>query len=304
MTLGLGMDAGGTQTRWALARDGEIVAEGEVPGMSALLLASTDGRARLDATMKQIAAAVLAIGRPGHVEAGITGLAEGDVAMCRIIARPFGLEPGAVTIENDIVFAYRGLFEPGEGHVVYAGTGSVAAHIDAQGVLHRAGGRGSILDDGGGGFWIAREALRHIWRNEDARPGAWEESALAREVFARLGGPDWALTRAAVYGGDRGQVGRLALAVAATADTDPVSRSILDNAGVELARLANAMVQRFGLLPVALTGRAARMHPAIGDTMRKALLPGIGMTVRESRAHHAAARLAASAGPSATRARG
>lgn len=294
MTLGLGIDAGGTQSRWALAGDdGHIVAEGEVPGMSALLLTSTDGRARLNATMAQIAGAVLAAGRPRHVQAGITGLAEGDVAMCRIIAEPFALAPAAVTIENDIVFAYRGLFEPGEGHVVYAGTGSVAAHIDASGELHRAGGRGSILDDGGGGFWIAREALRHIWRNEDERPGVWRDSPLARDVFARLGGPDWHLTRSAVYGGDRGQVGRLALAVAATAESDPVSRDILVRAGVELARLANAMVKRFGLLPVALTGRAAQMHPAIGAAMRAALVPGVDLQVRESRAHHAAARLAA-----------
>ena len=119
MTLGLGMDAGGTTTRWALARDdGEIVAEGEVAGMSALLLTSTDGRARLKATLEQIAGAVQDKGMPRHVQAGITGLAEGDVAMCRIIAEPFALEPRAVTIENDIVFAYRDLFEPGEGHVV------------------------------------------------------------------------------------------------------------------------------------------------------------------------------------------
>ena len=295
MTLGLGLDAGGTQTRWALARDGEIVAEGQVPGMSALLLASTDGRARLHDTMARIASEVLAVGRPDHVEAGITGLAEGDVAMSRIIAEPFALKPRDVTIENDIVFAYRGLFEPGEGHVVYSGTGSVAAHIDAQGMLHRAGGRGSILDDGGGGFWIAREALRYVWRNEDERPGAWKESPLGRELFARLGGPDWALTRAAVYGGDRGEVGRLALAVAATAEADPVSHAILVKAGLELARLGNAMVVRFGPLPVALTGRASRVHPAIEASMREAMLPEIDLQVRESRAHHAAARLAARA---------
>ncbi|HEY1396565.1 MAG TPA: hypothetical protein VF536_10650, partial [Roseateles sp.] len=36
--LGLGLDAGGTQTRWALARpDGTLVARGEVGGFSALL---------------------------------------------------------------------------------------------------------------------------------------------------------------------------------------------------------------------------------------------------------------------------
>ena len=43
--LGLGIDAGGTRTRWALAdRAGAIVAEGEVAGLSALQMASDAGR--------------------------------------------------------------------------------------------------------------------------------------------------------------------------------------------------------------------------------------------------------------------
>ena len=42
---GLGIDAGGTRTRWALAgADGAIVAEGEVAGLSALQMASSEGR--------------------------------------------------------------------------------------------------------------------------------------------------------------------------------------------------------------------------------------------------------------------
>ena len=44
----------------------------------------------------------------------------------------------------------------------------------------------------GGGFWIAIEALRHIWRGEDALPGSWCDSPMAIELFNRLGGSDWA----------------------------------------------------------------------------------------------------------------
>lgn len=294
MTLGLGIDAGGTRTRWAVAKDdGEIVASGTAGAMSALLLASSDGRARIRDAMAEIAQSVLRVGRPARIQAGFTGLAEADPALAPLVAEPFGLDAGAVTVENDIVFAYRALFEPGEGYVVYAGTGSVAAFIDAEGHLHRAGGRGALLDDGGGGFWIAREALRHVWRLEDCRPGAWHESPMAREIFARLGGHEWGRTKQAVYGGDRGGVGQLALAVAATAEADPVAMAILEAAGGELARLAVAMVQRYGPRPIALTGRAATLHPVIGESMRKALGGGTPFEIRASEAHVAAARLAA-----------
>jgi glucosamine kinase len=43
--LSLGIDAGGTRTRWALAdAAGTILAEGEVAGLSALQTGNQDGR--------------------------------------------------------------------------------------------------------------------------------------------------------------------------------------------------------------------------------------------------------------------
>ena len=293
--LGLGIDAGGTHTRWALARpDGAIVASGEAGGISAHLMNTTEGRQRIRDVMAEVAKGALAAGRPGRVQAGVTGLPDTDPALRTLLAEPFGLQDEAVTVQSDIVFAYLGQFRPGEGYVVYAGTGSVAAFIDAQGTLHRAGGRGAILDDGGGGFWIAREALRHVWRAEDERPGAWRESAMARELLEAVGGPDWSHTREYVYGGDRGKVGLLSLALARTADTDPQARAILVAAGGELARLARALIGRHGPRPVALAGRVLELHPLVADSMRAAL-PGVELSVRASRAHHAAARIAARA---------
>jgi glucosamine kinase len=126
-----------------------------------------------------------------------------------------------VTIVTDIEVAYLDVFAPGEGYLVYAGTGSIAAFIDARQQFHRVGGRGGLLDDGGSGFWIAREALRHIWRTEDEQPGSWRKSAMAREVLEHVGGSDWTHTRQFIYGVERGEMGKLALAVAAAAGTDP-----------------------------------------------------------------------------------
>ena len=290
--LALGIDAGGTGTRWALLRPGgELAAEGELPGFSATELLGSGGAA-VAALLAELARQVLAQGSPARVHAGLTGLDAGSEALATLIATPLGLTPAAVSLGSDIETAYRDLFAPGEGYVVYAGTGSIAAFLDDAGTLQRAGGRGSLLDDGGGGYWIAREALRLVWRTEDERPGAWRESPLAQELFAQMGGSDWAVTRQFVYGGKRGDVGRLALAVARAADRDPVALDLFRRAGEELGRLGCALLNRYGPRPVALSGRAATLHPRLAEAMGQSLPPGTPFTCRPCQGHHAAARLA------------
>lgn len=293
-TLGLGLDAGGTQTRWALADGkGNIVADGAVAGITALQLNTNDGRLHIQQALADIAKVVASFGKPHAVCAGVTGLDERDERLCQLIAASLDIAATVVSVRSDIDIAYHDLFKPGEGYVVYAGTGSIAAYIDEANVFHRAGGRGVLLDDGGGGFWIAREALRHIWRLEDERPGAWQDSPMAVEMFKHIGGSEWSFSRQFFYGRDRGDIGKLAIAVAASANDDAVARNILCQAGSELARLGNAMISRFGVRPIALAGRAALLHSSIEDTMRAALPTQAQLKVRVSEAHLAAARIAA-----------
>lgn len=116
---------------------------------------------------------------------------------------------------------------------------------------------------------------------------------MARRVFEYIGGDDWALSRQFIYGQERGEVGKLALAVAASAEDDPVAEAILRAAGGELARLARALVARFGPRPVVLSGRAAELHPLVFGSMREGLPAEIALTQATGRAHHAAARIAA-----------
>lgn len=291
---GLGIDAGGTRTRWALAAaDGTVLAEGEVAGLSALQMGSAAGRAVVHGLFSQLAQAALAHGRPAAIQAGLTGFGGDSAQLQHWLADLFGLATSAITLCNDIEIAYLGSFAPGQGYLVYAGTGSIGAFIDANGDFHRAGGRGVVLDDGGGGFWIARQALRHIWRNEDEAPGRWRDSPMAHAVFTQIGGHDWALSRQFIYGQERGAIGKLALAVAASADSDPVAAAILREAGSELARLARALASRFGPRPVALAGRASTLHALIYTSMREALPDTPDLTQAAGQAHHAAAQIAA-----------
>ena len=124
---------------------------------------------------------------------------------------------------------------------------------------------------------------------------------MAQEIFKRIGGSDWAHTRQFVYGAAneaaRGEIGKLALAVASVADTDPAARRILESAGRELARLGRAMTLRFGPRRVTLSGRVALLHPAIAEAMRASLPESTPLDVKTSEAHCAAARIAARGAP-------
>ncbi len=293
-TLGLGIDAGGTETRWALSDPaGAIVAEGAVAGLSALMMAKPAGREQVQAIFTQLSREVLETGKPLRVCAGLTGFGGDGNVLMDWLSTLLGVRLDAITLCNDIEVAYLDAFEPGQGYLVYAGTGSIAAFIDGQGEFHRAGGRGVMLDDAGGGFWIAREAMRRIWRGEDEQPGAWQDSPMAHAVFDHVGGSDWSFSRSFMYTQERGEIGKLALAVAMSAGADPAARHILLQAGRELARLALALVARFGPRPVALSGRAAELHPLIFEAMRAELPPGLDLQKRTARPHHAAARMAA-----------
>lgn len=296
--LGLGLDAGGTQTRWALAdAAGRPVAQGHVAGLSGLQLAGTQGRVALAQTAHQLAFAVLPHGRPAGLYAGVTGVGEANgpaaLQLKDILSQALGLQPARMFVGSDMDIAYRSAFAPGEGYLLYAGTGAIAAYIDPAGQMQRAGGRGALLGDEGSGFWIAREALAQVWRGEDAAPGAWRDSPLARRLFEAVGGSDWAATRAFVYAGERGAIGRLALAVAAAAEEeDEPARALLRRAGAELARLALALLQRYGPRPVVAAGRALQLHPLLAAGLRAALPASVTLRVTHLEPHKTAARLA------------
>jgi N-acetylglucosamine kinase-like BadF-type ATPase len=205
---------------------------------------------------------------------------------------------------TDIELACRAAFAPGRGIVLVAGTGSVAAHLDATVTLQRAGGRGVLIDDAGGGHWIATRALRAVWRAEDEQPGAGRDSALGRALFEAVGGPDWAATRAAVYGAQRGAVGALAAAVGAAAHAgDATALALLRRAGAELARPVRALLARVGPQPVALAGRVFDLHPAVEAALREALAaaaPAAAEVRRLPLAPHVTAAVLAAGGVPAT----
>ena len=118
---------------------------------------------------------------------------------------------------------------------------------------------------------------------------------MARRIFEAMGGSDWAVSRKFMYAGERGAIGKLALQVAASAEDDAAARDLLLRAGAELARLAAAMLQRFGPRPVLLSGRALQLHALIEQGLRQHLHPAVNVRVISDLApHRKAAQLALS----------
>ena len=115
---------------------------------------------------------------------------------------------------------------------------------------------------------------------------------MAVSLFKAMGGHDWSCSRKLIYGASRGQIGQLAIAVAAAAESDPLARDILQRAGHELARLGSAMLARFGVRPIVLAGRVPELHPLIEQSMRGRLPLASDLRLVHLQAHVAAARLA------------
>lgn len=283
---GLGLDAGGSATRWTVVDgEGAVIGAGELAAVDGHLFNAAN-HDRFVAMAAALALATVGLA-PDAVVAGITGLTGGSPeaeAATAIIGGALGI--ARVRVEDDLWIGYHDAFAPGAGHVVYAGTGSVGLHIAADGSLVRVGGRGMLIDDGGSAFWIGREGLNTVYRRIDAdeAPGP-----LGEALFTTIGGADWNAVRAYVYGGGRNAVAMLAMAVAGA--DDPAAEVILHQAGRDLARLARDLAQRIGVLPVALQGRAAALHPNILAAMRAAA-PGLNIALHRADAARAAAKLA------------
>jgi glucosamine kinase len=270
----LGLDVGGSATRWCLIdQAGVMLDRGETSGFSGHLT-QAEVRSIAQATLAAIARQT---GPVARLSAGVTGLSRNTPAS-RLLQDMLNSSFGATAIDlmPDIELACRAAFPDSSGIVVYAGTGSIAAYLDAQGTLLTAGGKGVLIDDAGGGYWIAVTAMRAILRMEDTAPASGWTTLLGEALARALGGTSWPHVRQAFYALDRGGVGRLALEVAFAANAgDSTALGVMHGAGAELAGFAQMLLNRTGhlgvTLPVILAGRAATLHPEIASGMQVAL---------------------------------
>lgn len=276
----LGIDGGGTHSAWRLLdEEGGCVASGEL-GPICGLLQNPRLRRITHHSLKDLNAA-LAGYKIGGVFAAITGLSDGDRnsrILQKYLSRLWQCPMADMRITSDMEAAYYAAFDDREGILVYAGTGSVATRRDETGEWHRAGGRGNLIGDEGGGYWIAQQAVKHIWKERDLRGKLEGASTLENALYAALDSSEWNDWRSFIYGGDRGTMAKLAPVVGKAAEAgDLAAQKILFQAGEELAWLGKALLSRAQNphLPIALLGGALKISPLI----RQAFGAAVGQDV-------------------------
>ena len=144
---------------------------------------------------------------------------------------------------TDAVIALAGATAGEPGIITIAGTGSIAFGRNAGGRSMRAGGWGYIFGDEGGGFDIARQAVRAALRMDEG----WGPATSLRDALIRAtGGHDANAVVHLFYTKEwpRSRVATLARLVdAAALEGDSVAVDIVNNAAQQLATLTGSVRQ-------------------------------------------------------------
>jgi N-acetylglucosamine kinase-like BadF-type ATPase len=168
--LYVGVDAGGSGTRAALARaDGDVLGAGQ--GGPSNHASGEAGRQRLFGALTAALEPLrpLVGDRECVVHAGVTGVSipgkRDGVIECVTALFP----RSHVHVSNDASTAVIGALAGREGVGVLSGTGAIALARTADGREARAGGYGYLLSDEGAAFGIARQAVADVMRAVDGR---------------------------------------------------------------------------------------------------------------------------------------
>lgn len=241
MTYFLGIDAGGTSTRAALAEGERVLGRAKSGSIKLMRVTDAEATANLRSLLTEVEkasgvpiteVASTCVGTAGNTVSTVTGwiwqtlgpMLRGDLVVC-----------GDVDIALDAAF-------PGEaGVLVMAGTGSNTLGRTSQGELVTVGGWGPQLADEGSGHWIGQRALRAALRAHDeeantdllkALAAQWKADTLERivEIAHTIPPPDFAaLTRTVVEVAGRG---------------DPLAQAVLRAGGRALGEDASLALRK------------------------------------------------------------
>jgi len=278
--LYLGVDGGGTKTRFALMEgEGGLLAEAQL-GTTYHPQVGLDGvRAILTEGVGQVLAQVHATAADiSQAFFGLPAYGEDSRATALLQAIPGQvLGHDRYACDNDMVCGWAGSLACADGINIIAGTGSMG--YGRRGAASaRAGGWGEAFSDEGSAYWIAVQGLNAFSRMSDGRLPRGPLYAILRGHF-QLGEHDLDIC-AHVYGeghGARGDLAQLSPLVSRAAlEGDAVAASIFDRAGTELAAIGDALRVSLGFgagepVPLSWSGGAFSAGDALMRPFARAL---------------------------------
>jgi glucosamine kinase len=253
----LGIDGGGTKTTCVIGNETSMLGTGTAAGSNVVRLGEAKAQEALAAAIREACAAANI--SPAQISRTCVGLAgAGRLEISNLVRRILTeLVSGEIEVVGDMMIALQAAFGSGAGVMVIAGTGSMAYGRNASGNTLRAGGWGFSIFDEGSGHWIGRSAIAALMRNYDE---TGEENSVLWDSVKK----SWGLTTReqlvlAANASPSPDFAALLPAVLSAADSgNAQARSILTQAGTELARLAKIVIRRLfsdgDNVPVAMTG--------------------------------------------------
>ena len=165
MSVILGIDGGGTNTRAVIERDGVELGRAHGGSIKRLRVGAEVAEANLRNLMKDVYAAAGVT----QVDAATVGVASatmpGVMEWITAVLEEFHVAKSEVV--GDEVIALDAAFEGGAGILQIAGTGSNTIGRTATGERESAGGWSSTLGDEGSGYWLGLHAIRRSLKAYD-----------------------------------------------------------------------------------------------------------------------------------------
>ncbi len=254
----LGVDGGGTKTRFALMdSDQKLIGEAQL-GTSYFPEVGLDGVR--DVLTRGVAKLLVDAGidatRIAFAFFGLPGYGEDSKATPVLQSLPASiLRHERYACDNDMVCGWAGSLGGADGINIVAGTGSIG--YGRRGSFSaRAGGWGEVFSDEGSAYWIATQGLNAYSRMSDGRVAKGPLHAIINEELKLTNDLDLC---ARVYGTNaatRSELAKLSILVAgAAAMGDAQALEIFRRAGLELAQIADALRQKLGYQ----TGESVRL---------------------------------------------
>lgn len=244
-----GLDGGGTKTAVTVAEEGGAVVHSFVAGPLNL---NGQDEASVRSTLMEISEEIARVCVGGLETCAVMAVGAAGISNPTVSGRlTDGLRQGGfagkLVLVGDHETALWGAHEGPHGMILIAGTGSIAYGRNADGLVHRAGGFGHLIDDEGSGYSIGRDLLSAVVRSSDGREAP---TAVTELVYARLGVSTVQEIVGFVYAKERNKADIAALApvLSAACDAgDAVALRIAERNALALTETASAVAERLGL---------------------------------------------------------
>ena len=185
MGVYIGIDGGGSNLRVAVMDDTlSILSESRHSTVNPNIIGHEEASQRIQTTiLDALAKADINVGDIAGVGIGIAGahVQHSEAWLRQTIA---DILPDTFLVpSSDTEIALVGASGKREGIIIVAGTGSILFGINDAGESAQVGGWGYLLDDEGSGYWIGKQAIKHLASVTDIHIG---HTQLSRAVMKEL----------------------------------------------------------------------------------------------------------------------